>query len=130
MAYIKTIQILKNKLPYDFVDATVLKLDVSKGTKLKIKVQLYKMFNPNEEVVQLTFNGVNETQRIFNLSKSLHLLRQSSEDLIPKVNNISFDAITEPTEGFNNFYIEIDGVKGEKISCKEYNIKLVEPNQK
>ena len=41
----------KKKLPYDFVDATVLKLDVSKGKKLRIKVQLYKMFNPNEEVI-------------------------------------------------------------------------------
>jgi hypothetical protein len=121
---------LKKKLPYDFVDAAVLKLDISKGKRLRIKVKLYKMFNPKEEVLTLVFNGVKETQRIFDLSRGVHQSQQKEDWTETKVKSIAFDAITEQTDDLHYFYIEVEGVKGEKISCDRYSITLEEPNQK
>lgn len=120
----------KKKLPYDFVDASILKLDVSKGKRLRIKVQLYKMFNPNEEIITLSFNGVNETQKIFDLSRAFHQLHLAEGTTKSKVKNISFDAITESTEGNLHFYIEVEGIKGERISCSNYSYTLADTNQK
>ncbi len=120
---------MKKKLPYDFVDATVVKLDISKGKRLRIIVKLGKIFNPKEEEVTLIFNGIEETQRIFDLSRNVHQMKLANDSMVPKVQNISFDAITEPKEGKHHFYIEIKGVKGIRITCNNYTIKTPDTSQ-
>ncbi len=80
------------------------------------------MFNPKEEEITLVFNNVKETQKIFDLSRGLHKMKLADESLKPKIQNITFDAISESKEGVHHFYIEIKGLKSERITCERYSI--------
>ena len=117
---------MTKKLPYDFHDATVVKCDVKKGKRLRIKIQLYKIFHPKQEILTLTFYGVNETQKIFDLSRGLHESCQEKDWNGTRVCNISFDAIKESKEGEFYFFMEFEGIKSERISCTSYKIELDE----
>jgi hypothetical protein len=117
---------LIKKLPYSFYDATVIKCLVKKGTILKLKIQLHKILNPNQEIITLTFYGVKETQKIFDLSRGLHQLSQDQDWNGNVVKNIAYDSIKESKEGELYFYLDFEGIKSERISCESLKIEVQE----
>jgi len=110
-------------LQYDFHDAVVVRCDYTQGS-LVLLIELYEVFYPKREKIQLTFSGVLNSATITRLAAALHANQDPLDvELGWRINNLQYNTRKRSTDADLHFFLDIDNFAPVSIHCKRLDIK-------
>ena len=117
---------IKKELEYNFHDSVIVSCQPVKEGRFSVIVQLYEIFYPSKDLIQLTFSGV------YNSEKTLRLINQiNDENFEPdwngtRVNSIDYDNNKISKELDLYLFVDFDGYESLRIHCRKLRIKKVD----